>query len=83
MISPLSSIFVVDVLDENYPCFSVVLHVGFVVGRVLLAQVVILAFRPPSVKLFTLLHIHSFFHSISTQQGCPTLKLHHIHFLFL
>jgi hypothetical protein len=67
LISPLSSIFVVGALDENYPGFSVVLHVGFVVGRVLLAQVVILAFRLPSVKLFTLLHIHSFFHSISTQ----------------
>jgi len=64
MISPLSSVYVVDALDENYPSFSAVLHVGFVVGRVLLAQVVILAFRLPSVKLFTVLHIHSFFHSV-------------------
>lgn len=64
MISPLSSIFAVDALDEDYPDFSVILHVGFVVSRVLLAQVVILAFWLPSVKLFTVFHIHSFFHSI-------------------
>jgi len=50
MVSPLNSIFAVDALDENYPGFSVVLHVGFVVGRVLLAQVVILAFQLPSVN---------------------------------
>jgi len=50
MISPLSSIIAVDVLNENYPGISVLLHVGIVVGRVLLAQVVILAFRLPSVN---------------------------------
>jgi len=50
MIPPLSSIFVVDALDENYPGFSVVLRVGFVVVRLLLAQVVILAFQLPSAN---------------------------------
>jgi hypothetical protein len=50
MISPLSSICAVDVLDENYPAFSIVLHVGFVVSKVILAQVVILAFQLPSVN---------------------------------
>jgi hypothetical protein len=50
MISPLNSISAVDVLDENYPSFSIVFHVGFVVGRVILAQVVILAFWLPSIN---------------------------------
>lgn len=40
-----STISAVDVLDENYTRFSIVLHVGFVVGRVILAQVFILALQ--------------------------------------